>query len=152
MGEWMYRSILLTSALVGGEWWSPGHFDPWGKSPQYPLYRRLGGPQPVQTIWRSENSWPYQDSELSPIGCPARNQLLYQVCYSGSLSVNKLLKFNFEGCYWKEHMKNVNIDSDLYKSCIHWIICHSFHFPKHYWGTINIRVLITTLKCLDSLS
>jgi hypothetical protein len=36
----------LTSALDGGEWSAshPGHF-PQGKTPWYPLDRRLGGPQ-----------------------------------------------------------------------------------------------------------
>jgi hypothetical protein len=38
--------IFLTSALVGGEWSAsrPCRFTP-GKSPRYPFYRRLGGPQ-----------------------------------------------------------------------------------------------------------
>jgi hypothetical protein len=38
--------IFLTSALVEGEWSAsrPGRFTP-EKSPRYPLYRRLGGPQ-----------------------------------------------------------------------------------------------------------
>jgi hypothetical protein len=38
---------LLTSALDGGEWSAsrPGRALPRGKDPQYPLYRRLGGPQ-----------------------------------------------------------------------------------------------------------
>jgi hypothetical protein len=37
----------LTSALDGGEWSAsrPGRFSPQGKSPWYPLDRRLGGPQ-----------------------------------------------------------------------------------------------------------
>jgi hypothetical protein len=41
-GEW----IFLTSALVGSEWSTSrlGRL-PRGKSPQYPLDRRLGGPQ-----------------------------------------------------------------------------------------------------------
>jgi hypothetical protein len=34
-----------------------------GKSPRYPLDRRLG---PVWTIWRRENSWPYRDSNSDP--------------------------------------------------------------------------------------
>jgi hypothetical protein len=38
MGEWMYRDIyFFTLALAGGEW-PASH-------PQYPLDRRLGGPQ-----------------------------------------------------------------------------------------------------------
>jgi hypothetical protein len=38
---------FLTSALDGGEWSAsrPGRFTPQGKSPSYPLDRRLGGPQ-----------------------------------------------------------------------------------------------------------
>jgi hypothetical protein len=37
----------LPQHLNGGEWWvaRPGHSLPAGKVPQYPLYRRLGGPQ-----------------------------------------------------------------------------------------------------------
>jgi hypothetical protein len=42
---WIHN--FLISALDGGEWSAqrPGHFNLWGKSPQYPLDRRLGGPQ-----------------------------------------------------------------------------------------------------------
>jgi hypothetical protein len=46
-GEYKYSSILsLTSALDEGEWLAPrpGRFTPVKKT-QYPLYRRLGGPQ-----------------------------------------------------------------------------------------------------------
>jgi hypothetical protein len=46
--EWRYSSThSLTSALDGSEWSAsrPGHFNFWGKSPWYPLDRRLGGPQ-----------------------------------------------------------------------------------------------------------
>jgi hypothetical protein len=43
----VYIHIFLTSAVAGGEWSAsrPGRFTPRGKSPQYPLDRRLGGPQ-----------------------------------------------------------------------------------------------------------
>jgi hypothetical protein len=40
--------IFLTSALVGGEWSAVAL--PPGKSPRYPFYRRLGGPQ--SWFWR----------------------------------------------------------------------------------------------------
>jgi hypothetical protein len=42
-----YIHIFLTSALVGGEWSAsrPGRFTPRGKSPRYPLDRKLDGPQ-----------------------------------------------------------------------------------------------------------
>jgi hypothetical protein len=48
LGEWRYSSThSLTSALVGGEWSASrsGRFTLQGKSPLYPLDRRLGGPQ-----------------------------------------------------------------------------------------------------------
>jgi hypothetical protein len=40
-------SSFLTSALGGGKWRAlhPHRFTPEGKSPRYPLDRRLGGPQ-----------------------------------------------------------------------------------------------------------
>jgi hypothetical protein len=39
--------ILLTTALVGGQWSASrnGRFTPWETAPRYPLDRRLGGPQ-----------------------------------------------------------------------------------------------------------
>jgi hypothetical protein len=46
--ERMYRSYsFMTLALdgVSDECHVPAVFYPWGKDPQYPLYRRLGGPQ-----------------------------------------------------------------------------------------------------------
>jgi hypothetical protein len=47
LGEWRYSSThSLTSALDGGEWSAsrPRPLYPQGKSPWYPLDRRLGGP------------------------------------------------------------------------------------------------------------
>jgi hypothetical protein len=48
LDEWRYSSTqFLTSALEGSEWSAsrPGRFTPQGKSPRYPLDRRLDGPQ-----------------------------------------------------------------------------------------------------------
>jgi hypothetical protein len=48
LGERNYSSYsFLTSELDGDEWSAslPGRALPRGKDPQYPLYRRLGGPQ-----------------------------------------------------------------------------------------------------------
>jgi hypothetical protein len=49
LGDRRYSSYsFLTSALEGGEWsasHAPAALHPRGKSPRYPLYRRLGGPQ-----------------------------------------------------------------------------------------------------------
>jgi hypothetical protein len=55
--------LFLTSALVGGEWSTsrPGRFTPRGKSPRYPLDRRLGGPQ-------SRSGRSGEEKILSPTG------------------------------------------------------------------------------------
>jgi len=48
LGEWRYNSThSSTSALDGGEWSTscPSCFTPQGKTPWYPLDRRLDGPQ-----------------------------------------------------------------------------------------------------------
>jgi hypothetical protein len=47
-GERRYSSYsVLTKTLDGGEGQHHArlYFTPWGRDPQYPLYRRLGGPQ-----------------------------------------------------------------------------------------------------------
>jgi hypothetical protein len=49
-GAWVERYSFYSfsnSALDGGEWWAsrPGRALAPGKGPQYPFYRRLGGPQ-----------------------------------------------------------------------------------------------------------
>jgi hypothetical protein len=57
----------LTSALDGGEWSQPpcpGHITPQGKSPWYPLDKRLDECDPLWILWRKENS-PLQ-SEIKP--------------------------------------------------------------------------------------
>jgi hypothetical protein len=57
----MYRSTFSWPRHlleVIGQLHAPAALPP-RKSPQYPLDRRLGGPQ---SWWRRENSWPYRDS------------------------------------------------------------------------------------------
>jgi hypothetical protein len=59
--------IFLTSALLGGEWSAsrPGRFIP-GKELPVPIVQEVGWtPGPVWTTWRSNNSWPYRDSNLN---------------------------------------------------------------------------------------
>jgi hypothetical protein len=64
----VYIYVFLTSALVGGEWSAsrPGCFTPRRKSPQYPLNKRLSGPQSWSGTWRTESSWLYQYSNYDP--------------------------------------------------------------------------------------
>jgi hypothetical protein len=47
MEKWRYSSTTVTSSLDGAEWSAsrPCRFTLREKSPQYPLHRRLGGPQ-----------------------------------------------------------------------------------------------------------
>jgi hypothetical protein len=74
---------------IGTSWrwvvsFTPRPLYPRGKSPRYPLDRRLGGPQPVWTILRRENSWPPPGLELRSLGHPARSLSLYRLLYPGS--------------------------------------------------------------------
>jgi hypothetical protein len=52
---------------VSGQLHAPAALPP-GKSPRYPFYRRLGGrtPEPIWTIWRSENFFTLTGLELPP--------------------------------------------------------------------------------------
>jgi hypothetical protein len=45
--SWMLLGFLSGEVLDGGEWLAscPGHFTSRGRTPQCPLYRRLGGPR-----------------------------------------------------------------------------------------------------------
>jgi hypothetical protein len=90
--------IFFTLALVGGERSAsrPCCFTPQGKSSQYPLDRRLGGPKPVWPIWRSENSLPYQDSNYNHSVFPARSQWLYRLRYCGSYQQVQSLQMKSE--------------------------------------------------------
>jgi hypothetical protein len=65
----VYIHIFLTSALVGGEWSAsrPCRFIHRGKSPRYPLDRRLGGPQSRSRRGGEENILvPPGDSNSDP--------------------------------------------------------------------------------------
>jgi hypothetical protein len=71
-GERIYSSYsFMTSAVDGGEWSAshPGHALLWGREPQYPFYRRLGGPSAsVDTEDRGKISFLFGGSNLdSPV-------------------------------------------------------------------------------------
>jgi hypothetical protein len=57
----------LTSALDGGEWSVSGPYAlPPEKEPPVPIGQEVGWtPEPVWTTWRSNNSWPYRDSNTN---------------------------------------------------------------------------------------
>jgi hypothetical protein len=75
--------IFLTLALAGGEWSAshPSRFTPRGKSPRYPLDRRLGGLQSRFGQRRDETNLTLPGLELRTLGRPARSQSLYPLLY-----------------------------------------------------------------------
>jgi hypothetical protein len=78
MGEWMYKSTYSRPQYlleVSGQLHSPAALPP-GKSPRYPLDRRLGGPQSRFGQFRSENSWPYRDSNCDPSVQPVASRYI----------------------------------------------------------------------------
>jgi hypothetical protein len=83
----MYSSThSLTSALDGGEWSAsrPGRFAPQGKSPWYPLDRRLGGPQSRAGRGGEEkNSRSPPRIEPKNPDSPARSPALCRLSYHG---------------------------------------------------------------------
>jgi hypothetical protein len=78
--------VVLTLALVGCEWLAscPSIFTP-GKEPQYPLDRRLSGPQTSLDAVEKKKLLTLPGLELQPLSRPARNQSLYRLRYLGSL-------------------------------------------------------------------
>jgi hypothetical protein len=72
---------FLTSSPVGGEWSTsrPGHFSPIGKSPRYPLDRRLGGPR--ANLDDVEKRKFLTLPGLEPLGRPTRSRSLYRLRY-----------------------------------------------------------------------
>jgi hypothetical protein len=84
LGEMRYSSYsFLTSALDGGEWSASrsGRSLPRGKDPQYPLYRRLGGPQSrsghMSKKW-SSSFW--ADSQLHAPGTWINELFSFRLC------------------------------------------------------------------------
>jgi hypothetical protein len=78
--------IFLTSALAGGERSAsrPGRFTP-GKSPRYPLDRRLGDPRAGLVDLEKRSFLALPGLELGPLSSPARSQSLYRLRYPGSV-------------------------------------------------------------------
>jgi hypothetical protein len=65
MGEWMYRSTFSWHRhwlKVSRQLHAPAALSP-RKKPPVPIGYEAGWtPEPVWTVWRSENSWPHRDS------------------------------------------------------------------------------------------
>jgi hypothetical protein len=108
-------SLCLTNSALRHEGvWGSGYIDPYfldlgtswrwvvsftprplyprGKSPRYPLDRRLGGPESVWTTWRRENSWPNRDSNsYSSVVQPVASRYTdYAILAPGNLIKSRL--------------------------------------------------------------
>jgi hypothetical protein len=131
----------MTLALEGGEWSAarPGRTLPPEKT-QYPLYRRLSGPQ-----GRSG-----QAENLAPTGIqspdrPARSQSLYRLSYPAhalSYRPNKIIYYNILYSNFMFRVMRSKVSEDKYKLlCIKilwkWILLFS-EFRKYY-GNIRYR-------------
>jgi hypothetical protein len=106
MGEWMYRS---TFSLLGTNWWwvvgfMPQPLYPQGKSPWYPLDRRLGGPQSRSKRHGEVKTLAPTGTWTPTLGCPARGQSLYWLSYPGSQ-----LHYGIYGKSNKHDIKSVNV-------------------------------------------
>jgi hypothetical protein len=71
---------------VSGQLHAPAALPP-GKSPRYPFYRRLGGPQSRSGRYGELKIFhPPGTRTPTPHGRPARSQSLYRMSYPGSLN------------------------------------------------------------------
>jgi hypothetical protein len=69
---------------VSGQLHAPAALPP-GKSPRYPFYRRLGGPQSRSGRYGEVKIiYPIGTRTPAPPGRPARSQSLYRLSYPGS--------------------------------------------------------------------
>jgi hypothetical protein len=113
----LWSRIFLTSALVGGEWSAtrPCRFTSRGKSPRYPLDRRLGVPEPVWSTWRKENSRPFRYLKSNPFSRPARSQSLYRPRYLGSLKKLRayVITFHTKHRDISQIVQNLNIRAQI---------------------------------------
>jgi hypothetical protein len=105
MGEWMYRSTFSWPRHlleVSDQLHARAALPP-GKEPPVSIGYEVGWtPEPVWTTWRRENSWPYRNSELRPLGRPTRSQSLYRLRYPGSLFWPLRLKYDLPNSFPQE--------------------------------------------------
>jgi hypothetical protein len=86
MGKWMYRSIFLTSELIGDEWSASraGRFNPGERAPGIHWIGGWMDPRACLDDVEKRKLLTLPGFELRPLGHPARSQLLYWLRYLGS--------------------------------------------------------------------
>jgi hypothetical protein len=151
--------ILLTSAVAAGESSAsrPARFTPGERAPGTD-WRGIGWtPEPVWTLWRRENSWPYRDSNSDP-------SVVQSVAsrYTDCLIPDPLcVQISFLKSYFE--LRKCGISSNL-----HGKMPHSPHLPyrminiaatsrevtnSDFWNLLMFRGLIVTstginLRCI----
>jgi hypothetical protein len=104
----------------------------WGKSPQYPLDRRLGGPQSLSWYGGEEkNSHPPPGIEPPSHDHPAHSQLLYQLSYDYKYYVSNFYRtyhrkrLHFLTSYtpyyrtWKIYIRFLISDTEILRMYMH---------------------------------
>jgi hypothetical protein len=85
IGERTYSSYSFTTLAldgVSGQRHAPAALNPQGKNPEYPLYRRLGGPQSRSRLTGyRQNPLPLPGIQPRSPGRPVRSQTLYWLSY-----------------------------------------------------------------------
>jgi hypothetical protein len=120
MGEWRYSATCsLTLALDGGECSAscPQPLYPQGKSPWYPLDRRLGGPQ-------SQSGCGGEEKNSQPL--PGLKSLIIQpIAQHYTTELSQILTA------WKDHWNQVNVS-------IQWPSPAEWYHPSHMAAFIYI--------------
>jgi hypothetical protein len=94
--------IFLTSALVGGEWSALrlGHFTPEERAPGTHWIGGWVDPRVNLDDLKKRKFLTLPGLEMRLLGCPARSQSLYRLCYPGSIKHNYSIIYKY--CFLKD--------------------------------------------------
>jgi hypothetical protein len=114
-----------------------------GKSPRYPFYRRLGGPQRRSGRYGEVKIfYPIGTRTPAPPGRPARSQSLYRLSYPGSKKILIGSKQNIDSCrickIWDFH--SGNYEECRLLGC--WYLSRGFFYPDD-GGDTFLRNVVT---------
>jgi hypothetical protein len=135
MGERCIEPVFFD---LGTSWrwvvsFTPRPLYPRGKSPRYPLDRRLGGPQGRSRRLEKRIFLTLPGLELRPHGRPARSQSLYQLHYPGCrgnyVSVEILLRVIFISVLNNESRSGIT-GGNFQILYVHTFVCVRVHNPE----------------------
>jgi hypothetical protein len=127
------HSLNLSTSGRRSVSFTPRLLYPRGKSPRYPLHRRLGRPQSPSRDVEKRKFLTLLGVELRPLGRPARSQSLYRLRYSGSIrcSMDWLIKKGLITYSWIT--RHSSSDSNGAVPC-------SIRFAEKKWGPETHRM------------